>query len=357
MGWNSWNHFHCDIEEHLIRDTAQAIIDLGLKDLGYSYLNLDDCWQKSRNSTGYIVADATKFPSGIRALADYVHSLGLLFGLYSDAGIKTCQGRPGGLWHEQQDAASYKEFDVDYLKYDNCFNLDVNVHTRYQAMHDALNASGHALFFSMCEWGRADPAAWAMSVANSWRTTGDISPNWNSITNILDANDNWHSYAGPGGWNDPDMLEVGNGDLTIAEQRSHFTLWALIKSPLLLGNDLQSITEETLEIITNTEIIALNQDPIGVQGYKRTSLNGLEVWAGPLDHDHVAVVLFNRADQSANITATWEDIGISGSKVMQVRDLWMHKSLGVRVGSVTAMVDSHDVVALRLSPVFVRSSK
>jgi alpha-galactosidase len=354
MGWNSWNHFHCNIEEQLIRDTAQAMIDLGLKDVGYNYVNLDDCWQLYRNSTGSIVADATKFPTGIRALADHVHSLGLLFGLYSDAGIKTCQGRPGGLWHEQQDAASYKEFDVDYLKYDNCFNLDINVHTRYQAMHDALNASGHAIFFSMCEWGQEDPATWAMSVGNSWRTTGDIYPTWKSITNILDANDKWHSYAGPGGWNDPDMLEVGNGDLTIAEQRSHFTLWALMKAPLLLGNDLQSITNDTLEIITNTDIIALNQDPMGVQGYKRMSLNGLEVWAGPLDQDNVAVVLFNRADQPANITAKWDDIGIdSGSKVMQVLDLWMHKSLGVRVGNVTAMVDSHDVVALRLSPAFV----
>jgi alpha-galactosidase len=262
------------------------------------------------------------------------------------------------LGYEVQDATIYSEWKIDYLKYDNCYNTGMDVHERYQRMHDALNDTGHPLFFSMCEWGQEDPATWAMPVGNSWRTTGDINPSWRSITTLLDANDKWHAYAGPGGWNDPDMLEVGNGKLTLAEQRSHFTLWCLIKAPLLLGMDLRAIADETLEIITNTEVIALNQDPLGVQGYKRTTSNdeGLEVWAGPLAEGHVAVVLFNRSPTAGNITAIWKDVGIdSDTTAMLVKDLWAHKLLGIQSGSITAMVDSHDVVALRLKPVSTES--
>jgi alpha-galactosidase len=393
MGWNSWNKFHCEkLEESLIHDTAHVMVELGLKDLGYVYLNLDDCWQKYRNITGYIVEDKSKFPSGIAALSEYVHSLGLRFGLYSDSGVMTCQRRPGGLGFEEEDAAIYKEWKIDYLKYDNCFARNLGkVQWRYQRMHDALNQSGHTLFFSMCEWGVEDPATWAMPIGNSWRTTGDIDPTWKSITKILDANDQWHDYAGIGGWNDPDMLEVGNGDLTIAEQRAHFTMWCLIKSPLLLGNDLRNMSPEVLEIISNKEVIALNQDPLGKQGYKRwsqsvgsnaqvknrvrsgthlvyqdneklLSFNNdddddddeeeiIEVWAADLDGGDVAVVLLNRASQSQEITAQFEDIGIDPGLLADIRDLWAHKDLERQRTSVTATVDSHDVVALRLTPV------
>jgi alpha-galactosidase len=353
MGWNSWNHFHCDIHEDLIQDIAHAAVDLGLKDAGYSYINLDDCWQISRDDDGYIQEDPDAFPSGIPALSDYVHSLGLKFGLYSDAGTNTCQRRPGSLGYETQDAESYKEWNIDYLKYDNCFSTVTDVKLRYQAMHDALNASGHPIFFSMCEWGVEDPATWASPVGNSWRTTGDIRPTWDSITRMLDQNNRWHEYAGPGGWNDPDMLEVGNGKLTYVEQKSHFTLWCLIKAPLLLGNDLRQMENLTLEIISNSEVIALNQDPLGVQGYKRTSdKDGLEVWAGPLSQGHVAVVLFNRSSRPANITAMWDDIGIAPASLYHVRDLWAHQDLEIQGASVTKLVDSHDVVALRFKPVF-----
>lgn len=352
MGWNSWNKFACDIQEDLIKDIANAMIDLGLKDVGYEYVNLDDCWQISRNSSGYVQEDPDAFPSGIRALRDYIHSLGLKFGLYSDAGIWTCQRRPGSLGYERKDAAIYKEWKIDYLKYDNCYSTGLNVTRRYQAMHDALNATGYPIFFSMCEWGIKNPATWAPAIGNSWRTTGDISATWKSITTLLDKNDQWHGYAGPGGWNDPDMLEVGNGKLTIAEQRSHFTLWCLIKAPLLLGNDLLSMEASTLEIVTNAEVIALNQDPLGVQGYKRSATTeGLEVWAGPLSGGDVAVVLLNRSSNSSAITATWEEIGIqSSSTVMKTRDLWEHQDVGTQAGYVTAVVDSHDVVAYRLQP-------
>jgi alpha-galactosidase len=354
MGWNSWNHFGCNVNETLILETAQKVIDLGLDELGYTFINIDDCWQVSRNETGYIEEDPVKFPSGIRALSDKVHSLGLKFGLYSDAGLFTCQRRPGGLYHETKDAASYKEFNIDYLKYDNCYTqmMPFTVQERYQRMHDALNATGHPIFFSLCEWGVEDPATWAASVGNSWRTTGDISASWESILSVLDQNNYWHEYAGPGGWNDPDMLEVGNGKLSVEEQRSHFTLWALVKAPLLLGCDLQNIKEETLEIIKNEEMIAVNQDELGVQGYKRSSNNDLEVWAGPLANEDIAVVLFNRSPEPAMITGSWNDIGIvPNTKKMYIRDLWKHADDGPRSENVTAWVHSHDVVAFRLSPV------
>lgn len=389
MGWNSWNHFHCDIDETLIQQTAQAMVDLGLDRLGYQYINLDDCWQIRRNASGYIQEDTNKFPSGIPALAEQVHSLGLKFGLYSDAGIKTCQGRPGGFGYETEDATTYAEWDIDYLKYDNCFNLGLDVHTRYQRMHDALNQTGHPIYFSLCEWGYKDPATWARPVGNSWRTTSDIEPTWDSIMKNLDLNDRWHSYAGPGGWNDPDMLQVGNGELTLAEQRSHFTLWCLIKAPLLLGNDIRNLLSlslvqlvgskslldsHVLNIITNQELIAWNQDVLGKQGYKRQSSGRqrmleeqlpvidtsnvragdtdatLEVWAGELSGGNIAVVLFNRSSKDNNITAFWKDIGLAPGTMALARDVWLHQDLGAVQDCITSMVPSHDVVAIQLSP-------
>ncbi len=367
MGWNSWNHFHCDIDETLIQETAQVLVDLGLDQLGYRYINLDDCWQIDRNSSGYIQEDFEKFPSGIPALATFVHELGLLFGLYSDAGIKTCQGRPGGLGYEINDATTYAAWNIDYLKYDNCFNLGLNVHVRYQRMHDALNQTGHPIFFSLCEWGYKDPATWAGNVGNSWRTTGDIKPTWESIIKILDLNNQWHEYAGPGGWNDPDMLQVGNGALTLAEQRAHFTLWCLMKAPLLLGNDLRTQSEDVLQIITNEELIAWDQDPLGKQGYKRsthyldvrtiletsvtekTSEVRVEVWAGELSGGNTAVVLFNRSNRAQNITAFWNDIGLESGAWKHAKDVWKHQDLGDYQDSFTSLVESHDVVAIVLS--------
>lgn len=359
MGWNSWNKFGCNINEGVVRETAQAMLDLGLDRLGYQYVNLDDCWQKTRNATGFIVADADRFPSGIPALAEEVHGLGLLFGLYSDAGLRTCQRRPGGLGFEVQDAQVYAEWKVDYLKYDNCYNAFMNLRWRYQRMHEALNATGRPIYYGLCEWGAQDPATWAKPVGNSWRTTGDIHANWKSIMGVIDANDRWHDRAGPGGWNDPDMLEVGNGDLTLDEQISHFTLWCLAKAPLLLGNDLREIPPEVLTIITNEEVIAWNQDPLGVQGYKRRAYptasfskgETLEVWAGDLSGGRIAVVLLNRSPEPMAITAVWADLGLPASASMSVRDTWAHADLGVFQGNLTvAAVPSHGVVALELSP-------
>ena len=224
MGWNSWNKFGCNINEKLIRDTIDALVNTGLADAGYKYVNLDDCWQVSRDGNGRIVVDQNAFPSGMKALADYAHSKGLLFGVYSDAGYKTCAGRPGSLGYEEIDAQTYAEWGVDYLKYDNCFTDGSAPEVRYPVMRDALLKQNRPIFYSMCEWGVNDPAKWAAPVGNSWRTTGDIFNSWNSMINIIDLNDRWYEYAGPGGWNDPDMLEVGHGGMNVEEEKTHFGL-------------------------------------------------------------------------------------------------------------------------------------
>ncbi|CAF1427835.1 unnamed protein product, partial [Rotaria sordida] len=268
MGWNSWNHFGCNINEKLIQQTADVIVATGLAAAGYEYVNMDDCWQVSRDSQGTIQADPKAFPSGISALVDYVHSRKLKFGLYSDAGFKTCGGRPGSLHYETIDANTYASWGVDYLKYDNC-NTDGTIpEVRYPVMRDALNASGKPIFYSMCEWGVDKPALWAANVGNSWRTTGDIGDSWKSMLNNIDINNEFADNAGPGGWNDPDMLEVGNGGMTDSEYITHFSLWAISKAPLLIGCDVSKMSAATLSTLTNPEVIAVNQDPLGIQGKK-----------------------------------------------------------------------------------------
>ncbi|XP_028805614.1 alpha-galactosidase-like [Neltuma alba] len=352
MGWNSWNHFQCDINEEMIRETADAMVSTSLAALGYQYINLDDCWAElDRDSEGNMVPKASKFPSGIKALADYVHSKGLKLGVYSDAGNQTCSKQmPGSLGHEEQDAKTFASWGVDFLKYDNCENLNINPKERYPKMSEALLNSGRPIFFSMCEWGQEDPELWAKNVGNSWRTTGDIEDKWESMTNIADANDRWASYAGPGGWNDPDMLEVGNGGMTTEEYRSHYSIWALAKAPLLIGCDVRAMDNTTYELLTNKEVIAVNQDSLGVQGKKVKSEDGLEVWAGPLSDNRVAVVLWNRSSSKATVTAHWSDIGLESEKVVDARDLWEHSTQASVSGQISAELDSH------ASKMFVLSS-
>ena len=263
MGWNSWNKFGCNINEKLIYDTIDALVDSGLVDAGYNYINLDDCWQSARDSNGKIVVDPKAFPNGIKPLADYAHKKGLLFGLYSDAGYKTCAGRPGSLGYEEIDARTYAEWGVDYLKYDNCFTDGTPPEVRYPVMRDALLKQNRPIFYSMCEWGVNDPATWAKPVGNSWRTTGDIFNSWSSMINIIDQNNRWYEYAGPGGWNDPDMLEVGNGGMTVEEEKIHFVLWSTSKAPFLIGCDITKMSKSTFDILMNPEVIAINQDPLG----------------------------------------------------------------------------------------------
>ncbi|KAH7689998.1 Glycoside hydrolase family 27 protein [Dioscorea alata] len=331
MGWNSWNHFRCGITEQLIKET-------------------DDCWGESdRDSEGNLVAKRSTFPSGIKSLADYVHGKGLKLGIYSDAGSQTCsKTMPGSLDHEEQDANTFASWGVDYLKYDNCNNPGTSPKERYNTMSKALLNSGRSIFFSLCEWGQENPATWASGVGNSWRTTGDIEDNWESMLSKADENDQWASYAGPGGWNDPDMLEVGNGGMTTEEYRAHFSLWALAKAPLLIGCDVRSMSSETKDILGNSEVIAVNQDGLGVQGRKVKSNNGLEVWAGALSGGRVAVVLLNRSGSQASITANWSDIGLQSSQA-EVRDLWKHSTSKAK-GQITSTVDSHACKMYVLTP-------
>ncbi|EXX68266.1 uncharacterized protein OCT59_013002 [Rhizophagus irregularis] len=346
MGWNSWNRFHCNINENLIKQTADALIKYGLDEVGYKYLNMDDCWEGKRDEQGYIHASNVTFPSGIKALADYAHSKGLLFGIYSDAGYLTCARRPGSLGFEEQDAKTFASWEIDYLKYDNCNNNGKPEEDRYKVMRDALNATGRPIFYSICEWGRSAPYLWAPSVGNSWRTTGDIHPTWPSILGILQRQHRITKYAGPGGWNDPDMLQVGNGKLTVDEQKSHFSLWAALKSPLLLGFDIRNPSHDTLEIVKNTEIIAINQDPLGKSVNIVKSTSYLDIWVGKLSDGHVALLL-NKDESPTTIKLDFaKHVNIRGE--ILVRDLWEHEDKGIYVNSYSCEVPKHGIAVLKL---------
>ena len=355
MGWNSWNHFGCNINEDLIKQTADNLISLGLFDLGYRYINLDDCWQVSRDENDVIVADPEKFPSGIKALADYMHSKGLKLGIYSDAGEKTCAGRPGSLNHEEIDAKTYAEWGIDYLKYDNCFNDGISSKIRYPAMRDALNKAGREIFFSMCQWGEERVATWAGDIANSWRTTPDIKDNWISFILILDLQHGLEKYSGPGKWNDPDMLEVGNGGMTLTEYKAHFALWCLLKAPLLLGNDLSNISKEVMDIIGNERLIEVNQDNLGKQGkrIRRTLFeeeNGifsfLEIYTGEV-YNGTVVILFNRSKSTKKMTFTLKEIGIEALGA-NMQNLYTGEDYGYVKTEFSSDVESHGVVVIKV---------
>src|SRR5215469_7269147 len=365
MGWNTWNKFGCNVSDELVRSMAAAMVKSGMKDAGYEYVVIDDCWQVSRDADANIVVDAQRFPSGMKALADYVHSLGLKFGIYSDAGSKTCAGRPGGLGHEYQDAITYASWGVDYLKYDWCHTLPSQDATAsYANVRAALDASGRPIVLSICEWGTHQPWLWGKEVGgNLWRTTGDIQDRWggkqkwpsgdccsNGVLAILDEQVGLEAFAGPGHWNDPDMLEVGNGGMSPTEYRSHFSLWAILAAPLIAGNDLRNMRPEIHDILTNKEVIAVDQDPLGREG-ERVAKNGdLEVWAKQLKDGSRAVVLLNRSDSEQEITANWEDVGYPKTLGASVRDLWEHKDLGRMTGKFSARVAPHGVVMITVKP-------
>ena len=268
MGWNSWNKFGCNINEKIIKNTIDALNSSGLIEAGYKYINIDDCWQGSRSKNGTMVPNGTNFPNGIKSLADYAHSKGLLFGLFSDAGNKTSSGKPGSLGYEDIDAKTYAEWGVDYLKYTNINNNNNPSKERFQVMRDALNKTGRPIFFSLCQSGVENITSWGKDVGNSWRTTGNINSTWESMLGIIDTNNKYNESAGPGGWNDPDILQVGNGGMNLSEYKTHFSLWAISKAPLLIGCDITKMTEEIKEILTNPEVIAINQDSLGEQGRK-----------------------------------------------------------------------------------------
>jgi len=360
MGWNTWNKYGCDIDEATIRRQADAMVSSGMKAAGYSYVVIDDCWQGERDAMGNIGADSARFPSGIKSLADYVHGRGLKFGIYSDAGDKTCQKRPGSRGHEFQDAIQYAAWGVDYLKYDWCNSESLDAKAAYETMALALRASGRPIVFSICEWGTNRPWLWAASVGgNSWRTTGDIYDAWERITHdhewfgvldILDLQVGLDAYAGPGHWNDPDMLEVGNGGMSPDEYRAHFALWAMLSAPLIAGNDLATMNAETAAILTNREIIAVDQDKLGVQARRAAKLGDAEVWVKPLTDGAQAVLLLNRSTTRRTIVADWETLRLPSYLRVEVRDLQNGVTLKPAVGRIRMEVAPHAAAILKLKP-------
>ncbi len=350
MGWNTWNKFACNVSEKLIKETADAIVASGMKDAGYRYVVIDDCWQVYRDTAGVIVADPQRFPSGMKALADYIHSKGLLFGIYTDAGRATCQGRPGTYRHEEADARTYAAWGVDYVKEDWCNAQGLKAPDQYKQFHDALVATGRPIVLSICEWGSNRPWEWAPGTGHLWRTTDDISDTWASMLYNYDLSAIHQDVAGPGGWNDPDMLEVGNGGMTDDEYRAHFALWAIAAAPLIAGNDIRTMSAATRDILTNREVIAVNQDSLGVQGWLAEQPSaGLQVWAKPLKDGARAVALLNRTGAEAEMSVEWKAIGLAPGRAA-VRDLWAHADRGTIAGGYTTRVPSHAVVMLKVTP-------
>ena len=374
MGWNSWNKFGCDVSEKLIRDTADAMVKNGLRDAGYVYINIDDCWHGQRDADGFIQPDPVRFPSGIKALADYVHARGLKLGIYSDAGAQTCGKRPGSQGHEYQDAQQYARWGVDYLKYDWCNTGEGksqrNPREAYATMRDAIHAAGRPMIFSICEWGDNQPWEWAGNVGHLWRTTGDITHCWEceeghgswsslGVLNILDKQAPLRKYAKPGQWNDPDMLEVGLLP-TANENRAHFSMWAMLAAPLIFGADVPSMAAEVRNILGNRDVIAVDQDPLGIQGFAFYKGRGIEYWAKPLANGDWAIAFLNRSDEPKKIAHDWSKhaIGddVSGRNAdfsaasYDIRDLWAGKAAGSTATPLNVTIPARDIVMLRLSP-------
>ena len=370
MGWNSWNKFQCNVDENMIRQQADAMVSSGMKDAGYTYINIDDCWHGGRDSLGFIHPDAKRFPSGIKALADYVHSKGLKIGIYSDAGWQTCGGRPGSRGYEFQDALTYATWGIDYLKYDWCNTDGLKAEGAYKTIAAALQKAGRPILLSICEWGNDSPWVWGPNLGHLWRTTGDIyncfdcindHGTWKSwgVMQILDKQEGLRKFAGPGQWNDPDMLQVGNG-MPVNEARAHFAMWAMLAAPLIAGNDLRTMSAQTKEILTNPEVIAINQDPLGVQAFKYRVTDSVETWFKPLSNGDWGVAFLNRnKNKPVTIHFNWQQALINDtlshamldatSVSYNIRNVWTKEDVGNTKKPLSAVVPAHDVLMLRLN--------
>lgn len=350
MGWNSWNKFASKVDDAGVRQMADAIATNGMKQAGYIYVNIDDTWQGERDAQGNIHANK-KFPD-MKALAKYVHGKGLKLGIYSSPGPNTCAGYEGSYGHEAQDARTYAEWGIDYLKYDWCGARSIykaeDMQAVYQKMGDALRATGRPIVYSLCQYGLDDVWTWGPQVSgNLWRTTGDIKDTWASMSKIGFSQSDLAQWAGPGHWNDPDMLEVGNGGMTNTEYRTHMSLWSMLAAPLLAGNDLQNASPDIMQILLNRDVIAIDQDPAGHQAKCAWKSGDQEIWVRPLAKGDYAVALFNRATDSAKITAKWSGLGLSGTP-KHARDLWSHQSVKMDGPEYSADVPGHGVVMLRV---------
>jgi len=369
MGWNSWNRFGCNVSEKLVREMADAMVASGMRDAGYRYVNVDDCWHGARDSLGFIQPDPTRFPNGMKALADSLHARGLKLGLYSDAGWRTCGGKPGSRGYEFQDALQYARWGVDYLKYDWCNADSLKASGAYMTMRDALAKAGRPIVLSICEWGDNLPWTWARPVGHLWRTTGDITNCWDceqnhgswsswGVLRILDKQKGLRQYAGPGHWNDPDMLEVGNG-MAPDEDRAHFAMWAMLAAPLIAGNDLRTMSPATRALLANRDVIAVDQDSLGVQGFAyQTTMDGLEIWFKPLAGGDWAMAVLNRASAPRPVTFDFAREYVSddlskrsadfGTVTYHVRDLWTGRDVGTTAKPLATTVGGHDVAIYRL---------
>lgn len=370
MGWNSWNTFHCDVSEQLIMDVADAFERDGYTDAGYEYIIIDDCWAlHERDENGNLVPDPEKFPGGMKTLADYVHSKGLKFGIYGDAGTKTCGGYPGSKDYEFQDARLFSSWGVDYLKYDWCSTRGQNPQEAYKTMRDALYATGRPIVLGICEWGTAAPWTWGKEFGQLWRISGDIAPcfdcvvdhgsykDW-GVTIIAHMREGIRKYAGPNGWNDFDMMEVGNG-MTNAEDRSHFSLWCMLASPLIMGNDIRSANQESIEIQNNEYAIAINQDPLGIQAFQYSSIDSTEVWVKPLQNNEWAICFLNRKNESVHLEFDWKKHKIEdpdfdyivdfSAEKYTLFDVWEKKEVRNTSKPLKKEIGPHDILLLRLN--------
>jgi alpha-galactosidase len=349
MGWNDWNTFGCNVSEQLVEQTADIMVSSGMRDAGYTYVNIDDCWMTgSRSSSGQLVPDPSKFPHGISGVAAYVHGKGLKLGIYESAGTTTCQGFPGSIGHEQTDANTFASWGVDYLKYDNCGDHQgLDAPTRYAAMRDALANTGRPMAYSICNWGQESPWNWGPTTGNLWRTTGDINASFGSMLSNFHQNVVLASHAGPGAWNDPDMLEVGNG-MSFTEDRSEFSLWAEMAAPLIAGTDLRSASPATLSVYLDKDVVAVDQDSLGKQGTEVSAGGGLDVMAKPLANGDVAVVLFNENGGTSTISTTAAAVGLPSASSYRLNNLWSHV-LTSTSGTISASVPGHGSVMYRVS--------
>lgn len=371
MGWNSWNTFQTNISEDLVKGIADNMVASGMKDAGYTYIVLDDGWMTMQRDsiTGNLIPDPKKFPHGMKALVDYVHSKGLKFGLYNCAGTKTCAGYPGTRGYEYQDARFYASLDIDYLKFDWCHAEGQNAKESYITMSKALKTAGRPIVFSLCEWGSNKPWEWAAPVGQLWRSTGDIGAYFDTVpqdrkwkprtvTQIIDQEANIRQYAGPNHWNDPDMLEVGNG-MKEGEDRAHFSMWCMLAAPLIAGNDIRTMSEATKQILTNKNAIAINQDALGIQGLRYASKDSLQTWFKPLNDGGWAVCFLNCSAEPQQINFDWKNENVNDTLsnrqlnaatiTYKIMDVWMKKDVSTTAKAFNATVQSHDVVMLRLT--------
>lgn len=370
MGWNSWNKFGCNVSEKLIREIADAMVTSGMKDLGYEYVVVDDCWQTGRDENGNIIVDKDRFPNGMKPVADYIHSLGLKFGIYSCAGSKTCQGRPGSRGYQFQDARQYAKWGVDYLKYDWCYNEGQDAKAAYKTMSDALKECGRPIVFSICEWGENKPWEWGKGIGHLWRITADIRDcydcqfNWGGVgvLQILDKALSISQYSGPGHWNDLEMLEIGNGGQTEHEYRSHFAIWSMLSAPLMAGNDLRSMDTLTKEILCNKEAIAINQDKLGKSAFRFVELNGIDILVKALSNGDVAFLFINRNNFEIDLDYNWNfdtvyDSSLEGGALYMKRaprtivDIWTNKSIGTTDTRLKRTLEPHESLFFRLKKI------